>query len=142
MQPLYTYNVIPKLPATLEPLRDIVYNLWWTWEPSARKLFRHLDPNLWNQTNHNPLRMLQLSKQARLLEVAEDDDFLRELKGVHQEFKAYMARPDTYGKLRKDSPLKKPISLRNSGSTNPCRIIPAASASSPATIANRQAISG
>src|SRR5580700_251171 len=82
MQPLYTYNVIPKLPAALEPLRDIVYNLWWTWEPSARYLFRHLDPALWNQTNHNPLRMLQLSKQARLLEVAGDDDFLRELKTV------------------------------------------------------------
>ena len=61
MQPLYTYNVIPKLPETLEPLRDIVYNLWWTWEPSARKLFRELDPELWNRTNHNPLRMLQLS---------------------------------------------------------------------------------
>ena len=42
-------------------------------------------------------------------EVAEDDDFVRELKAVHQEFKAYMARPDTYGKLRKESPLKKPI---------------------------------
>jgi len=109
MQPLYTYNVIPKLPATLEPLREIVYNLWWTWEPSARKLFRDLDPELWNRTNHNPLRMLQLSKQARLLEVAEDDDFLRELKAVHQEFKTYMSRPDTYGKLRKESPLKKPI---------------------------------
>jgi starch phosphorylase len=109
MRPLYTYNVIPKLPAALEPLRDIVYNLWWTWEPAARKLFRHLDPDLWNRTNHNPLRMLQLSKQARLTEVAEDDDFLRELKAVHEKFKAYMARPDTYGKLRKDSPLKKPI---------------------------------
>ena len=109
MQPLYTYNVIPKLPAALEPLRDIVYNLWWTWEPAARKLFRHLEPALWNQTNHNPLRMLQLSRQARLLEVAEDDDFLREMKAVHQKFKAYLARQDTYGKLRKESPLTKPI---------------------------------
>ncbi|MGB8356782.1 MAG: alpha-glucan family phosphorylase [Chthoniobacteraceae bacterium] len=109
MQPLYTYNVIPKLPETLEPLREIVYNLWWTWEPSARKLFRELDPELWNRTNHNPLRMLQLSKQARLLEVAGDDNFLHRLKDIHQEFKAYMARPDTYGKLRKESPLKKPI---------------------------------
>lgn len=109
MRALYTYNVIPKLPVALEPLREIVYNLWWTWEPAARGLFRELDPDLWNRTNHNPLRMLQLSKQARLLEVAEDDDFLRTLKTVHQKFKAYMARQDTYGKLRKESPLKKPI---------------------------------
>ena len=101
MQPLFTYNVVPKLPAELEPLREMVYNLWWTWEPSARKLFRHLDPGLWDRTNHNPLRMLQLSRQARLEEVAQDDDFLRDLTAVHKKYKAYLERKDTYGKQRK-----------------------------------------
>jgi len=100
MQPLFTYNVVPKLPAELEPLREMVYNLWWTWEPSARKLFRHLDVELWDRTNHNPLRMLQLSRQARLEEVAKDDDFLRELSAVYKKFKAYLSRKDTYGKQR------------------------------------------
>src|SRR6266852_2546962 len=57
------YNVIPTLPAVLEPLREMTFNLWWTWEPSARRLFRHLDPDLWNRTNHNPVRMLQLARQ-------------------------------------------------------------------------------
>jgi len=110
MQPLITYNVSPKLPPELEPLREIVYNLWWTWEPAARKLFRHLDPELWNRTNHNPLRMLQLSKQARLTEVANDEAFLRDLKAVHDKFKAYLAREDTYGKQRAaNGPLKNPI---------------------------------
>ena len=109
MQPLFTYNVVPKLPAELEPLREIVYNLWWTWEPAARKLFRHLDPDLWTRTNHNPLRMLQLSRQARLLEVAEDDEFLRDLKTVHTKFKNYLARKDTYRKTRKNTPLKNPV---------------------------------
>jgi len=101
MQPLFTYNVVPKLPGDLEPLREMVYNLWWTWEPSARKLFRHLDVGLWERTNHNPLRMLQLSRQARLEEVAQDDDFLRELAAVSKKFKAYLDRKDTYGKQRK-----------------------------------------
>ena len=61
MPTYHTYNVIPTLPEALEPLREMVFNLWWTWEPSARRLFRHLDPELWNRTNHNPVRMLQLS---------------------------------------------------------------------------------
>lgn len=108
MQPLFTYNVVPKLPVELEPLREIVYNLWWTWEPAARKLFRHLDPELWHRTNHNPLRMLQLSRQARLHELAEDDDFLRDLKTVRQKLKDYMARQDTYGKTRQ-GPLQNPV---------------------------------
>jgi starch phosphorylase len=100
MHPLFTYNVIPKLPAELEPLREMVFNLWWTWEPSARKLFRHIDLELWARTNHNPLRMLQLSRQARLTEVANDDTFIAELKGVHDKFKRYMSSNDTYGKTR------------------------------------------
>ena len=87
MPTYHTYNVIPTLPAALEPLREMVFNLWWTWEPSARRLFRHLDPELWNRTNHNPVRMLQLSRQARLVEVAQDENFLRELKEVHDAFR-------------------------------------------------------
>jgi starch phosphorylase len=107
MQPIHTFNVVPKLPSELEPLRELVFNLWWTWEPQARGLFRHLDPELWHRTNHNPLRMLQLCKQARLTEVSQDDDFLRVMKQVSAKFRAYMTRPDTYGKLRADSPLHK-----------------------------------
>ncbi len=99
-QPLQTFNVIPRLPAALEPLREIVYNLWWSWEPNARKLFRHLDEALWERTNHNPLRMLQLCRQARLEELARDEGFLGELRGVLEKFRAYLARTDTYGKTR------------------------------------------
>jgi len=103
------YNVIPTLPASLEPLREITFNLWWTWEPSARRLFRHLDPDLWNRTNHNPVRMLQLSRQARLEELAQDKAFLRELKQVHDAFRNYLARQDTYGKMGAGSAIKRPV---------------------------------
>ena len=98
--PFQTFNIVPKLPPALEPLREIVYNLWWSWEPAARRLFRELDVQLWEQTNHNPLRMLQLSRQARLEEVAKDETFLRELARIHKQFRDYMARQDTYGRLR------------------------------------------
>ena len=104
-----TYNVIPTLPTGLEPLRDVSFNLWWTWEPSARRLFRHLDPELWDRTNHNPVRMLQLSRQARLEEVAQDKTFLRELKQVHDAFQKYLDRKDTYGKVGAGAVLQKPV---------------------------------
>lgn len=104
-----TYSVIPTLPSALEPLREMVFNLWWTWEPSARRLFRHLDPELWNRTNHNPVRMLQLSRQARLEEVSQDKNFLRELNEVHEAFKRYLSREDTYGKTGAGNAFKKPI---------------------------------
>jgi glycogen phosphorylase len=103
------YNVTPILPAALEPLREMSFNLWWTWEPAARRLFRHLDHDLWNRTNHNPVRMLQLSRQARLEELAQDKIFLRELKDIYDAFQKYLARQDTYGKTGAGSAIKKPI---------------------------------
>src|ERR1043166_1336883 len=104
-----TYNVTPILPATLEPLRELSFNLWWTWEPAARRLFRELDRELWNETNHNPVRMLQLSRQSRLEELAQDKDFLRELKQVFQQFEKYLGRRDTYGKTGPGAAIKNPI---------------------------------
>ncbi len=110
MLPIHTFNVVPKLPEPLEPLREIALNLWWTWQPDARRLFRHLDPDLWHRTNHSPLRMLQLSRQARLQEVAADEDFKREMLGVQAKLRAYMKQKDTWGKLRaKKSPLSGPV---------------------------------
>src|SRR5467141_1388487 len=109
MPTFQTYNVTPILPAALEPLREMTFNLWWTWEPSARRLFRHLDPDLWNRTNHNPVRMLQLSRQARLEELAQDKSFLRELKDVYDAFRNYLARQDTYGKTGAGAAIKRPV---------------------------------
>jgi starch phosphorylase len=109
MPTFQTYNVTPTLPAALEPLREMSFNLWWTWEPAARRLFRHLDPDLWNRTNHNPVRMLQLSRQARLEELAQDKAFLRELKQVFDAFQKYVSRKDTYGKTGAGSAIHKPV---------------------------------
>src|SRR5881275_2379967 len=109
MPTFQTYNVTPILPAALEPLREMSFNLWWTWEPAARRLFRHLDPELWNRTNHNPVRMLQLSRQSRLEELASDKTFLRELKESYDAYKRYLERQDTYGKTGAGAALHKPV---------------------------------
>ncbi len=109
MPTFQTYNVTPILPAPLEPLREMSFNLWWTWEPAARRLFRQLDPELWNRTNHNPVRMLQLSRQSRLEELAQDKNFLRELKQVFHDFEKYLGRRDTYGKTGPGVEIKDPI---------------------------------
>src|SRR4029077_20992047 len=69
----------------------------------------HLDPDLWNRTNHNPARMLQLSRQARLEELAQDESFLREVEEVHDGFLHYFARQDTYGKTGAGAAIKRPV---------------------------------
>src|SRR3989475_4653974 len=103
------YNVMPTLAPGVEPLGEMSFNPWWTWEPAARRLFRPLDPELWDRTNHNPVRMLQLSRQSRLEELAQDKNFLRELKQVFEDFEKYLGRHDTYGKTGAGSAIKNPI---------------------------------
>jgi starch phosphorylase len=39
-------------------LRDLAFNLWWTWHPNVIELFRDLDPVAWRETNHNPVALL------------------------------------------------------------------------------------
>src|SRR5438128_5638564 len=109
MPTYHTYNVIPTLPAALEPLREVGFNLWWTWEPSARRLFRHLDTELRKRTNRKSSRLPQLSGQARMEELATEKTFLRELKQVYDAFQEYLARKDTYGKTGAGAAMQKPV---------------------------------
>lgn len=105
MDSLITFNITPRLPQSLEPLRELAYNMWWSWEPTARRLFRDLDVELWEQTGHNPVRVLQLCRQSRLLEVGSDERYLTELKRVMRLFHRYLSRLDTYGSTRSNDPV-------------------------------------
>ncbi len=80
MKPIYTFTVVPKLPASVERLRDLAYNISWSWNHDTIALFRRLDADLWEESGHNPVLMLGRIDQKRLEEVATDDSFL-----AHQE---------------------------------------------------------
>src|SRR5919197_1944910 len=64
------------LPERIRRLKELAYDLWWTWNPKAREVFRRLDYSLWRLTSHNAARLLCLLSQERLLEVSEDPSFL------------------------------------------------------------------
>src|SRR5437879_714183 len=53
--------------------------------------------------------MHQLSRQARLEELATDLTFLRELKQVYDAFQKYLTRKDTYGKTGAGAVIQKPV---------------------------------
>jgi starch phosphorylase len=64
------------LPDALGRLSELASDLWWTWDPQARELFRRLDYRLWRITEHNPIRMLRLIAPERLERAARDASFL------------------------------------------------------------------
>jgi starch phosphorylase len=70
------YAGLPPLPDRLGRLRELALDLWWSWNPDARQVFRSLDYPLWRKTAHNPVRMLRIMPQATLDNAAADDRFV------------------------------------------------------------------
>lgn len=101
MRPSHTFRVIPSLPAKLERLRDLAFNLWWTWNHEAIDLFRRLDRDLWETSGHNPILMLGTIRQERLEQAAEEDGFMSHLDRVWRDFDRYLKLKTTwYDKAR------------------------------------------
>jgi starch phosphorylase len=64
------------LPLRIERLNELASNLSWSWNSTAREVFRRVDYTLWRNTNHNPIKMLDLVTSERLEELARDPSFL------------------------------------------------------------------
>jgi starch phosphorylase len=68
-------NAAP-IPSRIHRLPELALDLWWSWIPAARQVFRRLDYPLWRKSAHNPVRMLMTIDEARLQEAAQDPAFL------------------------------------------------------------------
>ncbi len=91
-----TLSVLPILPEPLLRLRELAYNLWWSWHPEAQALFAAMDPALWESTNHNPVRLLHEIAPERLEALAVDPDFRARQEAVLAAFDAYMQPTETW----------------------------------------------
>lgn len=87
-----SFRVVPDLPQPLKPLLELAHNLWWTWHPEAVELFKRLDRELWQDTYHNPVKMLGLIRQSVLDRAADDQAYLHSLNAVYARFKAHKDR--------------------------------------------------
>jgi starch phosphorylase len=70
------FAVAAPLPSRIHRLHELALDLWWSWTPNARQVFRRLDYPLWRYSAHNPVRMLMAIAAARLQDAAQDPAFL------------------------------------------------------------------
>ena len=83
-------TVFPIMPARINRLYELAYNLWWSWHPEARTLYSTLDPELWEDAGHNPVRFLSEVQPSHLEEAAHSPDYLQHYDSVLRDFDAYM----------------------------------------------------
>lgn len=79
-----------ELPRTVAGLRELAYNLWWTWNPQARRLFSHIHPALWAMYR-NPVELLINIEPHHWESLLEDDMFLSLYQSVMRDFTSYLS---------------------------------------------------
>lgn len=82
------------LPEELSGLETLCKNMWWCWNDSAKSLFKAVDSDLWHKSGHNPMEILDKVSLKRYKEMAKDQEFLKHLNEVMEEFNSYMAEKE------------------------------------------------
>jgi len=96
LKPIRDVEVIPFLPPELEPIRELAYNLRWSWDHQTINLFRRLDRELWETSGHNPVLMLGIIGQEKLNAAASDAGFLTHLERIYQRHTEYLRKDSTW----------------------------------------------
>jgi starch phosphorylase len=79
----------PELPAGLEDLADLAFDLRWNACTTAADLWQAVDPELW-ETTRNPVMIIESISHTRLLELADNTDFMQTLRASVQARWSYL----------------------------------------------------
>jgi starch phosphorylase len=78
--------LFPQLPSRIDGLEDLAENLWWSWHPKARMLFKALDRQAWKESGHNPDLMLRDIPPQVLEAAAVEPEYLKHYDDVMARF--------------------------------------------------------
>jgi len=104
MKAVVSFVVRARLPEELQPLAELAHNLRWSWSHRTRELFRWIDPQMWDASGHDPVRLLGLVPAGRLEELSHDPSFLSFMEEVLAELRRYLESPGWFN-TRSGSPL-------------------------------------
>jgi glycogen phosphorylase len=86
------------IPQSLSPLKEISRNLWWVWNTQARELFEYIDAEIWEDSAHNPIVLLEKVSFSRFLELEKDEEYIEKLEKAYRDFNNYLSdRKDNEG---------------------------------------------
>ncbi|MDR1780146.1 MAG: alpha-glucan family phosphorylase [Tannerella sp.] len=84
-----------KIPEQLKTLQEIATNLWWVWNHEGANLFKELDPALWEETQGNPVMLLQRISNKRVEQIVNNQELMDKINRLYAAFKEYVqTEPD------------------------------------------------
>jgi len=103
-----THYLARSLPEPLAGLEQLALNLRWSWNHGGDRLWEKLDHELWDATG-NPWLLLESVSEARLRELAEDPDFLAELRARLDEREEHLAGDTWFDQHERADLLRQPV---------------------------------
>ncbi|TLF73503.1 alpha-glucan family phosphorylase [Nocardia cyriacigeorgica] len=93
MKALRRFTVRAHLPERLSALGELSTNLRWSWHGPTQDLFAELDPALWLEVGHDPVRMLGEVPPERLDELAADPGYTARVDAAAADLREYLETP-------------------------------------------------
>ena len=84
------------VPDRILGLVDLAYNLWWSWNPAVKMVFKQLNPQAWIESIHNPVKMLHELPEETLLAASKNPNFLRQYDIVMSRFRHELNRNNNW----------------------------------------------
>lgn len=88
-------------------LKEIAFNLYWSWNKNAVELFNELNSGFWNWSGHNPVKFLNEINQNYLLNEIERKNLGSKILSIYSDFNKYLSYPTYFEKnyFKTDKPI-------------------------------------
>jgi len=93
----------------IRKLRELAQNLWWSWQPEIRFLFRELDPELWRTAYHNPVAILNRLEEAEIARRVQDLEMQTLIDQAHRRLRTYLHEGRRWGRTYGGPLLARPV---------------------------------
>ncbi|KUM37739.1 alpha-glucan family phosphorylase [Arthrobacter sp. EPSL27] len=104
MKAIRRFTVRTVLPEPIRPLARLATNLRWSWHLPTRQLFEGLNPKVWADSSHDPVRFLGLVSREELQRLAADQDVVRRVHAAADDLDRYLEQPRWYQSLGDGAP--------------------------------------
>ncbi len=94
---------------TFQKLRELAQNLWWSWQPDIRAIFRELDPETWRLVYHNPVALLQRVPPDWIARRVRDLEMQTRINQAHRRLQSYLLGDESWGLVHAGPILARPV---------------------------------
>ncbi len=104
VKPIRQFTVRAVVPGSLSALEELAGNLRWSWHEPTKRLFEHIDPELWRSSRRDPVAFLGEVDPTRLDELAADGGYVEWAERERTGLRAYLSEPRWFQSLGTDAP--------------------------------------